>query len=135
MPRFGRAQVVRRKRRGDGFELLLDDDMRQVVRSLLAELEELLDATPDDPSLRRLHPPAYLDDEEGDAAYQLLAGDELRTSRAEAIAAVVASLEAEELTEDDLWNWMQGPELRAAGRRHPPRRVRGRCGAGPLGAR
>lgn len=107
MPRFGRSQVVRRRRRGDGFELVLSEEMRQVLRNLLGELEELLVGEPNDPSLRRLHPPAYLDDEDSDAAYQLLAGDELRTSRHEAIEAVVASLDADDLTEDDLWNWMQ----------------------------
>ena len=57
--------------------------------------------------MRRLRPPAYLDDEEADAAYQLLAGEELRTSRQEAIASVIGSLGQSRLTEEEVWSWMQ----------------------------
>lgn len=103
---FRRSQVVRRRRDGD-FELVLAQPARDLVRQLLAELEELLDGDPDDPNLRRLRPPAYLDDDEADAAYQLLAGEELRTSRREAVAGVVESLGRDHLTEGDLWAWMQ----------------------------
>jgi hypothetical protein len=101
-----RNQVVRR--RGDGrFDLVLDPEVRATVGALLGELDALLTDDPDDPGLRRLNPPAYLEDAEKDAEYQLLAGDELRTSRREAITAVRASLEQDELGEDDLWGWLQ----------------------------
>ena len=108
MARFGsrRNQVVRR--RGDGrFELVLDPRLRETIGDLLGELDELIAAGPDDDGLRRLSPPAYLDDPDKDAEYQLLAGDELRTSRQGAIAAVTEMLERERLTEGDLWQWLQ----------------------------
>lgn len=107
MARFRSSSWVVRRRRDGDFELLLTDDLLQVVRDLFGQLDDLLEADPDDPSLRRLHPPAYLDDDEQDAAYQLLAGDELRTKRREAIAAVLRSLDQEQLTEGDLWAWLQ----------------------------
>lgn len=103
---FRRSHVVRRRRDGD-FELVLAQPGRDLLRQLLGELDELLDGDPDDPNLRRLRPPAYLDDDEADAAYQLLAGEELRASRREAVAGVVESLARDHLTEGDLWAWMQ----------------------------
>lgn len=101
-----RNQVVRR--RSDGrYDLVLDPALRETMGSLLGELDELVEAGPDDPGLRRLSPPAYLDDPDKDAEYQLLAGDELRSSRRAAIEAVLGSLEAEVLTEEELWAWLQ----------------------------
>lgn len=96
------------KRRADGtFELVLDDERREVLVELLQQLSELLEVEPDHPNLNRLSPPAYLDDPEADAGYQLLAGEELRTSRRAAITTVVESLSRDHLSEDDLWAWMQ----------------------------
>ncbi len=96
------------QRRPDGaFDLALDDDRREVLVSLLGQLSELLETEPDHPNLTRLSPPAYLDDAEADAAYQLLAGEELRTSHQKAITAVIESLGRDRLTEDELWAWVQ----------------------------
>ncbi len=96
------------RRRGDGtYELTLDPGNREALSSLLGELDDLLELAPDDPSLQRLHPTAYHDDPERDLEYQLLAGDELRTKRRATIEAVRASLQQEELTEDELWSWLQ----------------------------
>lgn len=96
------------KRRPDGaFDLVLDADRRDVLVELLRQLGELLEATPDHPNLARLSPPAYLQDEEADTAYQLLAGEELRTSRQAAIASVIESLGRDQLSEDELWVWVQ----------------------------
>jgi hypothetical protein len=96
------------RRRDDGaFELVLDDARRDVLVQLLRELGELIDADPDHPNLKRLSPPAYLDDDDAQAAFQLLAGEELRTSRQAAIASVIDGLGRDRLTEDDLWTWLQ----------------------------
>jgi hypothetical protein len=101
-----RNQVCRR--RSDGtFDLVLEAHLREVIGSLLGELDELVEAGPGDPSMRRLSPPAYLDDPDKDAEYQLLAGDELRTARRAAIDAVRESLAKDHLTEDELWAWLQ----------------------------
>jgi hypothetical protein len=75
--------------------------------NLLRQLSELLDSQPDHPNLVRLRPPAYTDDPEADAAYQLLAGEELRTSRRQSIDAVIESLGRDQLSEDELWSWVQ----------------------------
>ena len=108
MALFGsrRTQVVRR--RADGrFDLVLEPHLREVISSLLGELDELVEAGPGDPSLERLAPPAYLDDADKDAEYQLLAGDELRTSRRAAIEATQELLGKEEASEAELWSWLQ----------------------------
>ncbi|NLD75485.1 MAG: DUF2017 family protein [Acidimicrobiales bacterium] len=96
------------QRQADGsFALVLDPRNVEALESLLGELDELLEATPDDPSLARLHPTAYSEDPDRDLAYQILAGDELRTKRRATIAAVRGSLGRSELTEDELWGWLQ----------------------------
>ena len=106
MALFRRTPLV--KRRADGaFELTLDTERREVLVALLRQLDDLLDQDPDHPNLQRLRPPAYLDDDDADAAYQLLAGEELRDSRRRSIDAVVESLGRDQLTEGDLWAWVQ----------------------------
>ncbi len=98
--------VVRRTSDGT-FHLVLDPRNVDAIESLLGELDELLETAPDDPSLHRLHPTAYRDDPERDMAYQILAGEELRTKRRETIAVVRSSLRRTHLTEDELWGWLQ----------------------------
>lgn len=106
MPFLRRNQVVRR--RSDGrFDLVLPPPLREVLAGLLGELAELLDAGPDDPALRRLNPPAYLDDEDRELEYRLLAGEELRSSRRAAVEAVETSLGRDVVDEDELWQWLQ----------------------------
>jgi hypothetical protein len=96
------------RRRGDGrYDLELQAPIRDLLRNLLGQLDQLLDEAPDDPAMRRLSPTAYLEDPEADAAYQLLAGEELRTARRAAIARVLASVDESILDEDDLWAWLQ----------------------------
>lgn len=86
---------------------MLDPRNVEALDSLLGELDDLLEQAPDDPSLERLHPTAYHDDPERDIAYQILAGDELRTKRRATIAAVRDSLQRTELAEGELWSWLQ----------------------------
>lgn len=96
------------KRHRDGtFDVRIDPVLRADLESGLDLLEELLTEAPDDPAMRRLRPPAYLDDDDSEAAYQLLAGEELRTSRRAAIDGVRSSLDRPRLSDDDLWGWLQ----------------------------
>ena len=96
------------RRQADGtFQLTLDPRSVEALVSLLGELDDLLESAPDDPSLHRLHPTAYNDDPERDLAYQILAGDELRTNRRATIDAVQVSLGRSRLTEAELWAWLQ----------------------------
>lgn len=98
--------VVRRQDDGT-FLIVLDRRSVDALVSLLGELDDLLETAPDDPSLGRLHPTAYHDDPDRDLEYQILAGDELRTKRRATIDAVRASLEKTQVTEDELWAWLQ----------------------------
>jgi len=103
---FRRTPTVKRRADGD-FDLTLDDERRDVLISLLRQLADLLETQPDHPNLTRLHPPAYLEDADADAAYQLLAGEELRDSQRRSIDAVIESLGRDRLTEGELWSWVQ----------------------------
>lgn len=78
-----------------------------MLRALFEDLHGLIEAQPDHPNLLRLRPPAYLDDPDADAAYQLLAGEELRTSHRAAIETMLGALDQDRCSEDDLWRWLQ----------------------------
>lgn len=101
-----RPNPVLRPAGGGRFELVLDRPERDSLVRLLDELAEVI-ADPDDPRQRRLAPTAYPDDPEREAAYQLLAGDELRTSRLESVAAALEALEADHLTDEQVWAWLR----------------------------
>lgn len=108
MPWFSSRQLPVVRPRPDGrFDLVLPEAHRTTISALLGELDQLIEADPSDPDLRRLSPPAYLDDPERDAAYQLLAGDELRTARRAAIDAVRSSMDRSVLDEDQVWAWLR----------------------------
>ena len=60
----------------------------------------------DDPSLRRLFPPAYADDAEADDEYRRLMREELLEGKLAALRVVEESAYAEHLTEEDLEGWL-----------------------------
>ena len=96
------------RRRTDGrYDLALDPALRDVLSQVLADLRDVLDQDPDHPDLERLRPPAYADDADREAAYRLLAGEELRDAQRTSIDAVLASLDRDVLTEDELWSWLR----------------------------
>ena len=99
----GRRRVVARRGR---FLLRLPEGERELVRGLLGELRTLLALGPDDPRLRRLYPAAYTDDPEHEAEYRRLTHEELSAGRAAAVDTVEATIEASELTPDELTSWM-----------------------------
>ena len=99
-----RSNPVVRPHPDGGHTLVLRRWQRSVLAGLFDEVDALLDTDPGNAALGRLHPPAYLDDPERDAGYQLLAGDELRSShRSAAGAARAALVSGAVLTDDDLW--------------------------------
>lgn len=108
MPFFSpRRYPVIRPRPDGRFDLVLHEAHRDALAALLGELDELIEADPTASDLRRLSPPAYLHDVERDAAYQLLAGEELRTARRAAIEVVRSSIERSVLDEDEVWAWLR----------------------------
>jgi hypothetical protein len=75
---FGRRVV---RRRGGRYELKLDATEAVVLGHVAQQLREAILTGTDDPMLRRLFPPAYVDDQEKEAGYQALARDELLEAR------------------------------------------------------
>jgi uncharacterized protein DUF2017 len=98
---------VRRTRRGE-FELRLNSQERDVLRSLPGQLRDLLER--EDPSsdeaVARLYPPAYVDDPVQNLEYEMVAGDELTKQRFAAIATMDRTIESDRLSEDELLAWL-----------------------------
>jgi Domain of unknown function (DUF2017) len=82
----------------------LTDEEREVLRALPPQLREILDT--DDPSLRRLHPPAYQDDPERDAEYRRLVGDDLLRQRLQALEVMEATIDAATLDQEQMTAWL-----------------------------
>jgi hypothetical protein len=101
---FDRDRV---KRRGAGrYEVKLRPSERVLMGDLVVQLREQLLASTDDPSVRRLFPPASPDDPERDAGYQVLTRDELLEHRLAALDTVEESLDGAELDDAGLRAWM-----------------------------
>jgi Domain of unknown function (DUF2017) len=101
---FDRDRV---KRRGAGrYQVKLRPSERVLMGDLVVQLREQLLASTDDASVRRLFPPAYPDDPERDAGYQVLTRDELLEHRLAALDTVEGSLDGAELDDAGLAAWM-----------------------------
>jgi hypothetical protein len=96
--------LVRRVRSGV-YQINLSSVERDLLRDLPRQLKDLLVAT-DDPALRRLFPPAYIDDPEGEAEYRRLMGDDLLQGRQAALDTMAASIDATELDEAQVTGWL-----------------------------
>lgn len=95
---------VRRLRDGT-FEIAIDPEERAILRDFCGQLRELLLA--DDPLLRRLFPVAYADDAEADEEWQRFMKGQLIEARFAAIETMESSLDATNVTEDELTRWLQ----------------------------
>ena len=75
-----------------------------LLTGLVAELTALLQGEPQDPSLRRLFPPAY-EDAQDERSYRELAGDDLLRGRLQALEVVARTAGGDRLsaTEADAW--------------------------------
>jgi hypothetical protein len=94
------------ERIGDGsYALRLPEEERALLRFLPAELRSLLEIAPDEPDLRRLFPPAY-DDEQDEAAYRELMGNELLDGRRRALDVLAETANAEHLTAEQAQAWL-----------------------------
>jgi hypothetical protein len=103
-----RRYRVKRTRKGT-FKLDLPTEERDALRSLFQQLRQLLadGATSDDDGrARRLFPTAYASDDDAEAEYQRLMRSELVASRIEALDLVEATLDAGELSAEQLQSWM-----------------------------
>jgi hypothetical protein len=94
--------------RGDGgvVELRLSRDERSLLAGLVEELRALLDGAPGDPSLRRLFPPAY-DEEDDERAYRDLMGGELLDGRRAALQLVAETVDHSRLSAEEADTWLR----------------------------
>jgi hypothetical protein len=97
---------VKRSRDGS-YQLKLSAGERDVLRDLPGQMLQLL-ADVDNPSLRRLFPPAYREeaDAEAEAEYRRLMLGDLLERRHWAMEAMARTVDAEQLTEEDLTAWL-----------------------------
>lgn len=98
-----RTRRIQRDRKG-GYRLRLPAEERELLRSLPAQLREVMQT--DDPSLRRLFPPAYPDDREADAEFRRLMREELLEGKLAALRAVEETADADHLTGKQLEDWL-----------------------------
>jgi Domain of unknown function (DUF2017) len=107
-------RAIERTRDGD-FELRLSDGERDLLRRLSSELLGLLADDPGDPSLRRLRPSAYEDDEEAEGEYRSLMQTELEEGRRETLRTFAETASRKRLTSEELDAWLRAlTDLRLA---------------------
>lgn len=97
------------RRRGDGFEIRLSADERELVKRMAGDLRVLLEN--EDPSsdggVARLFPPAYPDDLLQNLDYERTAASGLLNGRLEAIKLLERTLAAATLKEEELLAWLR----------------------------
>ena len=101
---------VRRTRGGD-FEVRLSDAERRLLASLIGQLRAALDDDTEaggakDPTLRRLFPAAYPDDELRDREYRSMVHDDLAARHHASLDTLESTLSATRLDEEALLGWM-----------------------------
>jgi hypothetical protein len=97
------------ERRRDGtFRVRLPKEERDVLAALPGQLREALDA--EEPTLYRLFPPAYSEDDEANMDYAQLVGAGLREGKLLALEQLERTAHSDTLTEDDLGAWLGGIE-------------------------
>ena len=95
-----------RRRRDGRFAIKLDPSVRAVLATMSAQLSPVIG--PDEPTTRRLFPPAYpgRDDEVAERDYRALVDSALVNHHREAFAVVAETAEADTLTETELEAWL-----------------------------
>jgi hypothetical protein len=91
---------------GGELELRLGRDERALLAGLAAELRAVLEGDPGDPSLRRLFPPAY-EDEDDERGYRELTGEGLLDGRREALALLATTTDRERLSPEEAEAWLR----------------------------
>lgn len=99
-----RRSPIKRLRNGN-YQLRLSDRERDVLRELPLEMIKLLESGDDDGSMFRLFPPGYTNDLGRQVEYDRLMRDELQQRHVHALRALEATVDAKELTGEDLDNW------------------------------
>ena len=95
---------IKRDRKRGGYILNLPPEERALLRSLPAQFRDVLQT--DDPSLRRIFPPAYTDDADANDEFQRLMREELLEGKLVALAIVEETAGADRLTGEQLEGWL-----------------------------
>ncbi|HEX5468797.1 MAG TPA: DUF2017 family protein [Gaiellaceae bacterium] len=90
----------------EGFALSLSEEERELLRNLQTQLTSLLAEAPADPSLRRLFPPAYEEDDRAEEEYRELMQGDLTESHREALGVVEQTIDREYLVEAEAHSWL-----------------------------
>lgn len=99
---FRRERGIKRAKDGS-YSVRLEDEERQILASLPAQLRSVIES--DDPSTRRLFPPAY-EDAAAQDDYRDLVHESLRDGKLAALAELERTARAESLTEAELGAWL-----------------------------
>ena len=89
-----------------GVQLRFSPEERALLAAVASDLRAQLEDEFDDPSFRRLFPPAY-DDAEHEKAYRNLAGDELLDGRREALELLAATARNDYLSPEEADAWLR----------------------------
>jgi hypothetical protein len=89
-----------------GVRLRLTPEERALLVGLATELRSQLEGKPSDPSLRRLFPAAY-EDEQDEQAYRELAGGELLDGRRQALDLLAATARSDRLSAEEADAWLR----------------------------
>ena len=92
------------RRRDGSYRVRLPADERDVLAALPAQLREALQAG--EPTLYRLFPPAFVEDDTANAEYARLVGATLRDGKLRALEELERTAHAESLTEEELLTWL-----------------------------
>ncbi|MGH9065735.1 MAG: DUF2017 family protein [Acidimicrobiales bacterium] len=96
---------ARLRRTRDGrWQLRLPAQERDLLRALPAQVSQLIATA--DPSARRLFPPAYADDPEGEEDYRSMVGDQLLESHQGALRVLEETVDATHLDDEQLHAWL-----------------------------
>jgi len=90
--------------RNVGYRLRLPPEERELLRSLPGQLRQVMET--DDPSLRRLFPPAYPEDDKADDEFRRLMREELLEGKLAALRVVEETADADHLTAEQLEGWL-----------------------------
>jgi Domain of unknown function (DUF2017) len=98
---------IKRTRKGD-YLLRLTTSEREALRSTVGLLRQLLTEgdSGDDPALKRLFPPAYMDDPERAAEFDGMVRSDLMEGRLSTIQTVEETVDAPRVTEEQLSAWL-----------------------------
>jgi len=96
---------ITRTRKGE-IRLRLPAEERALLEGLPAQLRALLQEEPDDPALRRLFPPAYVENPENESEYRRLMGDDLLERHLSALAVLEETAGTDQLTEEQAHGWL-----------------------------